>query len=345
MKLTSVGRLLAAIGLTGLVSHTALASLTVSYQFNGTGNWSIDAWGTGNVDNFVSALVPSGSTVEKAFLYSSTYGGSGTPTITFNSTFITAGAWTAGGITGINNLQLQAYRADVTSLVAAKVGSGGGTFNFTIDEGANSGTTDGEVLAVIFSNPAEQTRTIAFLDGFSATTGDTTSLNLASALTAPQLANPSFQAIMSLGIGFSFQGNNQSSTVDVNGQRLTSSAGGSDDGSDANGALITAGGLGDSTANPADPFAIPPNNGGTRYDDELYSLTPFLSAGTTSIKIDTRNSSGDDNIFFAGFNITAAAGVNQPPPPPTNNVPDSGSTLGLFGLAVAALAAARRFVK
>ena len=51
---------------------------------------------------------------------------------------------------------------------------------------------------------------------------------------------------MSLGISFSYQGCCQYSMIDANGQRVTTSAGGQDDGEAANGALITVGGLDDS---------------------------------------------------------------------------------------------------
>jgi cysteine-rich repeat protein len=82
----------------------------------------------------------------------------------------------------------------------------------------------------------------------------------------------------------------------VNGQRLTSFPGRYDDGVASNGALITIGDYNDSNANPVDP-----NPYGNAPDDELYSLTPFLTAGDTSIVVNTRKPSNDDNIFFAGI--------------------------------------------
>ncbi|CCQ64459.1 Flagellar hook-length control protein FliK [Crocosphaera watsonii WH 0401] len=68
----------------------------------------------------------------------------------------------------------------------------------------------------------------------------------------------------------------------------------------------------------------------------MYDLTPFLSAGDSQIVIDTENPSNNDNIFFAGINITAVAGVNEQPP----TVPEPTSiigllTFGLFGLSQA----------
>ena len=92
----------------------------------------------------------------------------------------------------------------------------------------------------------------------------------------------------------------------MNSIRVTSAAGGQDDGQPANGALITVGGVGDTNANPSDPNALP--NGDPRFDDELYSLLPFVSNGDTSIDVFTQNPSNDDNVFFAAlaFNSTTA---------------------------------------
>jgi hypothetical protein len=122
---------------------------------------------------------------------------------------------------------------------------------------------------------------------------------------------------MSLGIGYSYQseGSQQYSIVDVNGRRLTTSAGGEDDGISADGGLITVGGIGDNPANPVDPYATPTN---PRSDDELYNLAvgngtnaaPFLSNGMTSFQVNTLNPSGDDNIFFLGLNVTAKGNIN-----------------------------------
>jgi len=335
--------------LAGLAGSTALvhASLTSSYQFNGEGNWSIDAIGSnltpvGSVD----ASVPAGSAIEKAFLYSAQtpFQDPFVPSINFDGTVYSDGAWT---FLGENDVGLSAYRADVTAQVAAKVGAGGGTFSFSVTELTGNSATDGEVLAVVYSNSGEAERTIAFLDGFSNTSSDSTTINFADPLT--DVGDPGFEALISLGIGFSHQPSfpSQVSIIDGNGRRLTSSAGGEDDGAVINGGLITAGGLGDSTANP-DPFA-----GATsaRTDDELYDLgqgnsadsNPFLANGDTAYTFDTTNPSGDDNIFFMGVNVTARAGVNEPPPPPPpNGVPDTGSSALLLGVGMLGLVAAKK---
>ena len=315
------------------------ASLTKSYQFNGKGNWSIDGVG-GNTTpvGTLETFVPSGSNIEAAFLYSSGFnfnGNTAVPNIVFDGTSYGASDFVSLGDFNPNpsntSFNLGAYRADVTSQVAGKVGSGGGLFSFLLDSENPTQNIDGEVLAVVYSNPTEQERTIAFLDGFTTSGGDTTTVNFTDPL---NINTPNFEALLSLGIGFGSQGNAQFSTVDIDGRRLTSSAGGQDDGANGNGALITVGGRGDSPANPSDPFATP---NGPNTDDELYNLAlgnnidmnPFLTQGATSFNIKTENPSLDDNIFFAGINITAKASVNEPP---IQSVPEPTTILGLVAI-------------
>lgn len=321
----------------------ASADLDLNYQFVGNGNWSIDAvGGNGSPVGMIQANIPVGATVERAFLYTSLYSLVGpitAPSVTFQGTTYSGAQWTSLGSyqpdpTIYPYFWLGAYRVDVTAQVSALAGGGSGSlFNWVVNsETPSFGDlgVDGEVLAVVYSLPGESYRTIALLDGFSTSAGDSTTVAFANPLTAGQLADPSFEALFSLGIGYS-AGGFQYSTVDVNvaGNRLTSSAGGYDDGASENGALITAGGIGDNPANPANP------NSTTSPDDELYTLGSFLSAGMTGFTIHTRNPSLDDNIFFAGLNITADARVE-------NSVPDTGSTLSLLGLGLAALAGCRR---
>lgn len=334
-------RFLTAILASGVLAVSAQAGLTGIYQFNGKGNWSIDAVG-GNSDpvGTVSAYVPLGSTVQKAFLFSSNIWGAGhTPNISLAGTTYSGAAWTDLG----NPNNIKAWSTDVTSQMQTAIGGGSAVqFDFSVRELSANSSTDGEVLAIVFSNPGMTERTIAFLAGASDQSGDTTTINFSSPLTG--VGSVGFEALISLGIGYSAQGSGQYSIIDGNSRRLTSSAGGQDDGTLANGGLITAGGLGDNPSNP-DPFAAP---NGPRTDDELYDLgqgnsansNPFLSNGLSSYSFDTSNPSHDDNIFFMGVNVTARAGVNVPPPPP--GVPDAGGTAMLLALALAGLVGVRR---
>jgi len=334
MKLMSMRKLYGSlVAILLLATMTAQASLSVSYQFVGKGNWSLDGVGsTGNNPvGTIDAMVPPGSTVVKAFLYSSLYSAVTVPSVVLDGVTIETNAFTALGVNP--SYGLQAFRADVTAQVAAKVGSGStNLFSFTVDSESSS-SIDGEVLAIVYSNPAEKTRTIAFMDGFSASAGDSTQFNFAS----PLSMGVGFEALMSLGIGFSAQSSGQYSQVDINGRRLTTSAGGQDDGSLANGALITVGGIGDDLANPADPYALPGGEVPTRTDDELYNLAegngtnaaPFLSNGLTSFTVDTLNPSGDDNIFFLGVNVTAVGSVGPTDCSVTNLLTQASSLTGV----------------
>jgi len=83
-----------------------------------------------------------------------------------------------------------------------------------------------------------------------------------------------------------------------------------DDGRYLDGGLITAGGIGDSIANPLDPYSL------SSPDDELYDLTSFMSTGDTSLDLFTSNPSADDNIFFMGLHINAEV-VDVTPTVPT----------------------------
>lgn len=316
-------------------AQLAHASLDVSYQFNGNGAWSLNGVGSNDspVGN-ITEIIPEGSHIEKAFLYSSVVSNGYMNSVSFQGTNYSVGDFTS---LGMNGGGIQAYRLDVTSVVQSVVGAGGASpFTFTVNSEDPNYNVDGEALAIVYSNPSAPVSTIAFLDGFSQPAGDNFTVNLANPL---DTTTEGFQALMSLGIGYSYQsGSQQYSNVSVNGRSLTHSAGGEDDGQSYNGGLITIGGIGDDPSNPLDPNATPT---GPRSDDELYNLAlgngvnaaPFLTNGLTSFTVNTDNPSDDDNIFFAGIDITARAGVNQPPPPPNlSGVPEP-STYGLFGAA------------
>jgi hypothetical protein len=237
-------------------------------------------------------------------------------------------AWN-GANTISNGISSVNVEADVTSIVKPIVDpAAAGTVDLTIAEPTHTGSIDGEILAVILDDPTVTTSgSVTLMYGAQQTTGDTFNVALADPV---DLGDPNFGMNLSLGISYGFQPSGQFSTVDVNGTRMTTSAGGQDDGQGANGALITAGGIGDLNDNPPDPNA----NDGTCMgakgpaplcDDELYNLVPFLHNGDTSLSFHTQNPSNDDNIFFAALDTrgTAAlvgAGVLLSPSSATNPV-------------------------
>jgi uncharacterized repeat protein (TIGR02543 family) len=275
--------------------------------FVGHGGYSADGLGQNGTGGTVQAEVPGGSTVVQAYLYG-TYFEDAVPTVSdrtldFDGTTVVLDNL-ANSEPG--NSGLATARADVTAQVATKVGSGGGITDFAVN--TDPANLDGVGLVVIYSNPASPLVTVAVLDGGSKQTGDQVTFNFASPI---HPAAPGFSAIMSLGSGFSYQGvdghacgGGQYSTVTVNGTPLSSCAGNYDDGFGNNGALITVGGVGDSTDNPADGTAT---SGGT--DDELYNLVPLLTDGASSLTIDTTNPSSDDNLFLSVIAVTADARV------------------------------------
>jgi len=262
------------------------------------------------------------ATVEAAYLLAA-----GTPDysiqdgdITLNGTSLSFPA--ANNVT--DNFGVNSVWTDVTSIVKPVVDSAPvGNVSFTAAEPSNTQDIDGEILAVIMQDPDLPTdNTVSFEFGALNTNGDTYSIGLAQPL---NLDNPNLALTMSIGDSFSYQGppaTGQYSVISVNGTTLTSSAGGNDDSACkydnpqdfancGDGELITVGGIGDSTANPPDPNATDSDcaGGPPRCDDELYSLLPFVHNGDTSITVNTSNPSGDDNIFFTGFELDSTVAV------------------------------------
>lgn len=283
---------------------------TAPATFTGRGGYSAD--GTSGPSGLLTAAVPPGSSVEQAYLYAYIQNANPTAsesTVTFDGLPVLTAKLDDYAIT------LSSARADVTPQVAAKVGTGSGTTDFSAP---TSRPVDRLALVVIYSNPGLPVRTIAVFDGAAQTLGDTATFTFAAPL---DKSDPGFSARMSLGIGFSFQQGSghtcgpgspvskQHSVVDVNGVRLTSCAGGDDD-AGTFGSLITVGGVGDSTDNPADPFQTPADGNPVRVtDDEFYDLEPFLAQGDTSLTVTTSQPSNDDILFLSIVQVDALASV------------------------------------
>jgi hypothetical protein len=293
------------------------AAISVFYTATGQVSVSADGHGSVNATYPIRANKPSASaTVRNAYLMVATTGFSGVTLgnsdIQLNGTFVTFTTAVPSAISSNN------YLGEVTSIVKPTLdAAAAGITSFTVNEGAKD--CDGSALLVVWNDPAQtQSRTVILLFGAQQIAGDTFSITLASPID-PNAAGALLD--MGLGISFGFQPSGQVSLVDVNGSRLTSSAGGQDDGEDADGALITVGGIGDTNGNP--PPNDPPSTDHVP-DDELYSLLPFITNTTTTIQVHTSNPSSDDNIFLAYFNISGAAivgeGIVLGPPTATNPV-------------------------
>ena len=281
-------------------------SIEVHYLATGKISLSIDALGIRSNSGLIQVEKPSPTaTVRNAFLYTALYSGSlSAGDISIAGTAITPANGLKNVLNGYN------YRNDVTTLIKSVVDAAPvGIVDIEIIE-TQSSRTDGTPLVVVFDDPAQTTdNTIALLYGSQNMKGDTFSIKLAKPI---DLSNPDLGLTMSLGISFGYQPGSQISQIDVNGIRVSSAAGGYDDGEAANGALITAGGIGDLPDNPADPYASPIDS--RNPDDELYDLLPFVADGDKTIVVNTKNPSNDDNIFFTGIFLsgaTATVGENR----------------------------------
>ncbi|HEU4741253.1 MAG TPA: Ig-like domain-containing protein [Meiothermus sp.] len=291
----------------GISTQALGGSSATQFTFNGKVSLSVDGLGTTSSTGNIRVDKPAGATVRAAYLAAASTGFTG---ITIpNGGILIDGAAVNWDLVINNSISSKNHWANVTSLVKPKIDSAAaGIVSFTITENSSSGI-DGEILAVVFDDPGQTTdNTIVLLFGAQNIAGDTFNIGLATPINK---SAPGFKLDFSLGISFSFQGfgTPQYSQVDVNGQRLTTAAGGEDDGQQANGALLTVGGIGDSNANPANPNATPNATDQARSDDELYSLVPFVNNGDTSITVFTRNPSNDDNIFFAALTLGATTAV------------------------------------
>jgi len=291
---------------------------------------SIDGFGSLSNKGIIQANIPAGSTIQRAYLYAaSVWNMSPVYGVTFHGNELSLNSAT---ILSPNQNPATTARWDVTNIIASSFT--GGLQDFSIVE---NGQNDGAVLVVAYSNSSTQGLTSVILDGELSTGGDTVQFDFDSPYTGGDF-------LVSLASSYSSQPSGQYTQIDVttnstNNRRLSTSAGGQDDGQGANGALITVGGIGDDPANPG-PFAS--SLLGPRIDDEYYNLAlgnsdnaaPFISPGDTFLRLTTQNPSNDDNVF--GMFITSEFKMTATP------VPEPSMTLGIFGIGAIGILLSRR---
>jgi hypothetical protein len=298
----------------GLCAIPATAALAPKVTHSGNIRLSLDAAGTNSGSRTIRANKPSpGATVRAAYMLAASTGFTGYSIkggdISLDGTSIFFTDVLANSIASFN------YWTDISTLVRPKLNAApAGIVNFTVLELPSITTLiDGESLAVVWDDATASPTTVTLMFGAQSTFGDSFTVTLAQPV---DKTNPATVLDMSLGISYGFQPSGQFSIlqIGVNNQRISTSAGGQDDGIPANGGLITVGGIGDLNDNPPDPFATDRTCVGAfgpapRCDDELYNLLPFVADGSTSFTVSTVNPSNDDNIFFAAIILGANTAV------------------------------------
>lgn len=293
------------------------ASLESFAHFTGEVAVSIDGVGINGINGVIKVWKGiAGSTVKGARLF----WGSLLPDLTVNLRGIVVPCTLSATTIG----RFQNCAADVTDIVKAFIDAAApGELQIPYSE-SNTASTHGGILAVVFDLPpsggAASQDSVTLLFGVT-NSGSATILEDRFIVELDQPYDPVKSSIyMSLGIGFSSFDNSEKTVVIVNGVKLTSNAGGFEDGVVNLGGLLTVGDFNDNPANPSDP------NGSNSPDDELYTLTEFVPAGATSFEVKTQ-SSGFDNIFFAAVVVEANVVTSSPSASPTAD-PTSEPTAG-----------------
>jgi hypothetical protein len=173
----------------------------VSLSVNGIGHGS----DSGSSSAQIGVLKPSPSAkVRKAFLFASTWFNRNAAVKLHNEKI----DWEGMATRSNGRTDLRSFYADVTAVVKTIIDEAtAGELLISVEETLDSRTTDGEILAVIFEDPMSPTSDNGVSLFFGAD-GGTFTLNLASPITEADLEDESSRMDLSLGIGFSYQGNN-----------------------------------------------------------------------------------------------------------------------------------------
>ena len=328
------------------------AGLQEMVRMSGPISVSIDGAGFLSQTGTIDVDKPAGATVIAAYLVSSVWGNLDAPPVVKLGGSIVSFTHLAKDDAGYT---FRNHFANVTTIVKPIIDAAPtGITQLTLDEGITDSPTagtpgtsrvDGESLIVIFDDPAKPVSTVMIMFGFSNSTGDSFTFNF------DPLINLSMQKpVLSLGISFSNQSADRAqhseitvtTSSNVSTQTVSVTAGDCDDGlACLTGSLITVGGIGDSLDLPANSSAD---------DDELYGLTSFLATGDTSLTVNTRNPTDNDNLFqsvlyFEGVAVTGAPSVGSAPQvvvtpaPPSNNPAQNTPTVAEQGSSSSSLAA------
>lgn len=325
LRLKVLSGIILSIGLVFSMSGTALATspslpsttswtnagLQEMVRFAGPISVSVDGAGF-STSGTLQVSKPANSTVIAAYLTSAVTSSSTTaPGVTLNGSAVTFShlATVTSGTRFANHF------ADVTSIVKSTIDTASsGLVDIAVSESTGASTNEGQSLIVVFDDPAKPASSVIIMFGASKSAGDSFSFSF------PAITDLSAQIpTLSLGIGYSYQSSGSrtqqsdvkiSTSTNTSLQTISLTAGSFDDGSGANGALLTVGGVGDSPALPGLTA--------TSDDDELYGLGSFLSLGDTTLSVNTRNASGDDNLFlsvlyFEGVSVAGAVTVGSAP--------------------------------
>jgi len=281
--------------------------LALHKQYTGKYGVSSDGFGSTSNSGEITAYIPKNSIITSAYLYSAAYTIDEESSISieglkFNSKEVTFEKYYKNPWKSVRENYSGYFltgRSNVTSEIKDIYESNIEFYTFSIAE--SNTEVDGEALVIVYYNDLLPETTIAIIDGGASIIADQILISFPSPL-EPSLS--SFFAELYLGINFSCC--NQSSNIFVNENLITENAGNHNDGMlmvDSRGSLITVGGHND-TFSPHLPS----------YDEdtEKYDIKQYISAGSSNIKIETANTSGDDNLFLIICKVYGSGTVEIP---------------------------------
>ena len=259
-----------------------------------TGAVSLSVDGTVNTGN-VSVEKPAGATVAAVYVLSAdTPTAAATPAsnITVDGIPVTLPNTETSSIAG-GNVNVNRW-GDVTAEIGSIIDAlPTGTSTVSLSE-TNSGASNGSALLVVWNDPSVTNGLVSLV--FSSTrTSDGTTLTVPIAPLDTSRAD--FTLEMGLGIGHSAGSALEVSTVEVNGNTVTTQASGFDDGSNVVGSLWTIGGVGDTQSATS----------------ERYDISGAVSTGQTQLDIVTSSAHFFDFIgvtWVQGTGLVAAERSN-----------------------------------